>query len=214
MRATTQSVADVLLGKGRGAVLGLLYDHPDRSFYYRQLTRELKSLSVGTLQRELKILTRIGLIERSTLGKQVFYRANRSHPVFPEVRALVSKTVGLIHRLRSALAPLADRISVAFIYGSIARQEERGESDIDVMVVGRAMLEDVLGKLASVEASLRRAVNPTVYSASEFKTKLSNGNHFLHSVMRGEKIFLIGDEDELRKVGGIRMAESRADQSR
>jgi predicted nucleotidyltransferase len=214
MRAMTHTVAGVVFGKGGGAILGLLYDHPDRSFYYRQLTRELKSISVGTLQRELKILTQIGLIDRSTLGKQVFYQANHSHPVFPELRALLSKTVGLIHRLRSALAPLADRISVAFIYGSIARREERGESDVDLMVVGRAMIEDVLGKLAGTEASLRRAVNPTVYSVSDFKTKLSNGNHFLNSVIRGEKIFLIGDEDELRKVGGIRMAANRADQSR
>lgn len=208
MRAKARSVGDVLLGKGRGAILGLLYEHPDQSFYYRQLTRELRSLSAGTLQRELGTLTRLGLIERSTLGKQVFYRANRVHPVFPEVRALVSKTVGLIARLGSALAPLADRISIAFIYGSIARQEERSESDVDLMIIGGALLEDVLGKLANVEASVRRAVNPTVYSVSEFKTRLSAGNHFLNSVMRDQKIFLIGDEDGLRKMGGIRMVES------
>jgi predicted nucleotidyltransferase len=214
MRAKPRTVADVLFGKARGAILGLLYEHPDQSFYYRQLTRELKSLSVGTLQRELEMLTQLGLIERSTLGKQVFYRANRSHPVFPEMRALVSKTLGLVPTMRSALAPLADRISVAFIYGSIAWREERAESDIDIMVVGRARLEDVLSNLGNIEASLRRAVNPTVYSVPEFKTKLARGNHFLNSVVRGEKIFLIGDEDELRKVGGIRMAESRADQSR
>lgn len=207
-------MADVLFGKARGAILGLLYEHPDQSFYYRQLTRELNGLSVGTLQRELDTLTRLGLIQRSTVGKQVFYRANRSHPIFPELRALVAKTIGVIPILRSALAPLADRISVAFIYGSIARQQERAESDIDLIVVGKATLEDVLGKLGNIEASLRRAVNPTVYSAREFKAKLTSGNHFVNSVVRGEKIFLIGGEDELRKLGGIRLAESRTDQSR
>ena len=116
--------------------------------------------------------------------------------------------------LRSALTPLADSISLAFIYGSVARGEEKSESDIDLMVIGKASLEDVLGKLSSVEASLRRAVNPTVFSASEFKTKLASGNHFLYSVLRGEKIFLIGDEDELRKVGGIRLAQNGTDKSR
>ncbi len=211
MRAKT--VADLLLGKARGAVLGLLYEHPDQSFYYRQLTRELKGLSVGTLQRELDTLSQLGLIERSAFGKQVFYRANRSHPVFPELRALVGKTVGAIPMLRSALAPLADRISVAFIYGSMARQQERAESDIDLMVVGGATLEDVLVNVGAIERSLRRAVNPTVYSVPEFKTKLASGNHFVKSVVRGEKIFLIGDEDELRKMGGIRLAQSRTDQS-
>jgi uncharacterized protein len=207
-------VANVLFGKGRGAILGLLYEHPDQSFYYRQLTRELNGLSPGSLQRELDTLSQLGLIERSTLGKQVFYRANRSHPLFPELRALVSKTVGVIPMLRSALAPLADRISVAFIYGSMARQEEPAESDIDLMVVGMATFEDVLTRLGNIEASVRRAVNPTVYSPAEFKTKLTGGNHFLNSVVRGDKIFLIGDEDDLREVGGIWLVESRTDQSR
>ena len=213
MRAKTEAVASVLFGKGRGAILGVPYGHPDQSFYYRQLTRELKDVSAGTLQRELETLSQLGLIERSTLGKQVFYRANRRHPIFPELRALLAKTVGAVAILRSALAPLADRVSIALIYGSIARHEERAESDIDLMVVGTATLEDVLAKLGKIEASLRRPVNPTVYSPGEFRLKLASGNHFLNSVLRGEKVFLIGDEDELREVGGIRLAASRTDQS-
>ncbi len=212
MRAKPGALADVLFGKGRGAILALLYGHPDQSFYYRQITRQLKGVSVGTLQRELETLSRLELIDRSTVGKQVFYRANRNHPVFLELRALVAKTVGAIQALRSALASLADRISLAFVYGSIARQEEKAESDIDLLVVGEVALEDVLTRLADVEASLGRAINPTVYSVAEFKSKLASGNHFVTSVVRGEKAFLIGDEDELKKLGGIRLAQSRTDQ--
>jgi DNA-binding transcriptional ArsR family regulator len=214
MRAGGKRLADVLFGKARGAILALLYEHPDESFYYRQITRQVKGLSAGTLQRELDTLTGLGLVERSKLGKQVFYRANRNHPVFPELRALVAKTVGAIPMLRSALAPLADRISVAFIYGSMARGEEKAESDIDLLIIGNATLEEVLGKVATVESSLRRAINPTVYSVAEFKSKLTQGNHFLNSVVRGGKIFLIGDEDELGEVGGLRLAQSGTHQSR
>jgi len=116
--------------------------------------------------------------------------------------------------LSSALAPLADRISLAFIYGSVARQEEKAESDIDMLIVGKVTLEDMLTQLGDVEPSLGRAVNPTVYSVAEFKTKLASGNHFLNSVVRGDKVFLIGDQDELRKVGGIRLAQSRTHQPR
>ena len=83
-----------------------------------------------------------------------------------------------------------------------------------MLIVGKVTLEDVLTQLGDVEPSLGRAVNPTVYSVAEFKTKLASGNHFLNSVVRGDKVFLIGDEDELRKVGGIRLAQSRAHQSR
>jgi predicted nucleotidyltransferase len=103
---------------------------------------------------------------------------------------------------------MADRISLAFIYGSMARQEEKAESDIDLLIVGKVALEDVLTCVSDLEPSLGRAVNPTVYSLAEFKTKLKSGNHFLNSVVRREKIFLIGDEGELRRVGGIRLAQS------
>jgi predicted nucleotidyltransferase len=213
MRAMAPALADVLFGKGRGAILALLYGHPDQSFYYRQITRQLDGVSDGALQRELNTLSRLGLIDRSTVGKQVFYRVNRNHPVFPELRALVAKTVGAIEVLRSALTSLANRISLAFIYGSMARQEERAESDIDLLIVGKVTPEDVIARLGDVESSLGRAVNPTVYSVAEFKTKLGSGNHFLNSVVRGKKVFLIGDEDELGKVGGIQLAQSRTNQS-
>lgn len=214
MRASANPLADVLFGKGRGALLALLYGHPDQSYYYRQITRQLSDISVGTLQRELETLSQLGLVERTTMGNQVFYRANQNHPVFPELRALLAKTVGAIHALRRALAPIADRVAIAFIYGSLARREERAESDIDLLIVGRVSLEDVLGSVGELERSLGRAINPTVYSVAEFKAKLANGNHFLNSVVRGEKIFLIGDERELRKVGRIRLAETRSHQSR
>ena len=214
MRAKAKTLADVLFGKSRGAILALLYEHPDQSYYYRQINRELKSLSVGTLQRELDMLTQLGRIERSRVGKQVFYRANRNHPIFPEMRALVSKTVGLVATLRSPLAPLADCVSVAFLYGSFARQQEQAGSDVDLIAVGVATLEEVLGTMANIETIVRRAVNPTVYAVSEFEAKLAKGNHFLNSVVSGDKIFLIGNDDELRKLGGIGMAETRANQSR
>ena len=213
MRAKAHALADVLFGKARGAILALLYGHPDQSFYYRQITRQLDGVSDGALQRELDTLSRLGLIDRSTVGRQVFYRVNRNHPVFPELRALVAKTVGAIQVLRSALTSLANGISLAFIYGSMARQEERAESDIDLLIVGKVTPEDVIARLADVESSLGRAVNPTVYSVAEFKTKLGSGNHFLNSVVRGKKVFLIGDEDELGKVGGIQLAQSRTNQS-
>jgi uncharacterized protein len=211
MRAQGQSLADVLFGQGRGAVLALLYGHPDQSFYYRQIVRQLASLSSGTIQRELDVLSRVGLIKRSATGNQVFYSANTKHPVFSELRSLVSKTVGAIQVLKLALSKLSQRIAIAFVYGSMARQEEKAESDIDLMVIGTAKLEEVLEAVDEVESLVGRAVNPTVYSVREFKKKIAEGNHFLTAVLRGEKLFLIGDEDELTKMGRVRVAESRID---
>jgi len=208
--STHSGVADLLFGRTRGAVLALLYGHVDQSFYTRQIAREVDA-SVGAVQRELENLSKVGLIVRSSVGSQVFYQANREAPVFSEMRALVSKTIGIFSVLQSALHPLAKRVLVAFVYGSVAREEETAQSDVDLLVVGKATLDEVLSRLTSVEKNIGRPINPTVYSVAEFKSKLAGRNHFLNAVLNGQKVFLVGDENELRKVGGVRLAKARAD---
>jgi predicted nucleotidyltransferase len=127
------------------------------------------------------------------------------------MHALVSKTIGVFSVLRSALHPLAKRILVAFVYGSVARGDETAQSDVDLTLVGKATLNEVLSRLSTVEKSIGRPINPTVYSVLEFKSKLASGNHFLNAVLKGQKVFLLGDEDELRKVGGVRLAKAGTD---
>ena len=211
--STYNGLADLLFGRTRGAILALLFGHADQSFYTRQIAREVNA-SVGAVQRELENLSKVGLIVRNSVGSQVFYQANRDAPIFREMQGLVNKTVGIFSVLRAALHPLAKRVLVAFVYGSVAREEETAQSDVDLLVVGKATLEEVLSRLSTVEKSIRRPINPTVYSVAEFKSKLASGNHFLTAVLKGQKVFLLGDEDELREVGGVRLAKAGADQSR
>jgi len=210
--STHNGLADLLFGRTRGAILALLYGHADQSFYTRQIAREVNA-SVGAVQRELENLSKVGLIVRSSVGSQVFYQTNRDAPIFREMQALVNKTIGVFSVLRSALHPLSKRIVVAFVYGSVAREEERAQSDVDLMVVGKATLDEVLSRLNTVEKNIGRPINPTVYSVAEFRSKVASGNHFLTAVLQGKKIFLLGNEDELRKVGGVRLAKTRTDQS-
>lgn len=68
------------------------------------------------------------------------------------------------------------------------------------MVVGKATLDELLERLASVERGLQRPVNPTVYSSREVRAKLKAGNHFLKAIQEGKSTFLIGDEHEFRKL--------------
>ena len=211
--STTTGLADLLFGRTRGAILALIYGRADQSFYTRQIAREVDA-SVGTVQRELENLSKVGLIVRNSVGNQVFYQANRDAPIFPEMRALISKTIGIFSVLRSALHPLAKRILVAFVYGSVAREEETAQSDVDLLVVGKATLDEILSRLSTVEKNVGRPINPTVYSIAEFKSKLASGNHFLTAVLKGQKVFLLGDEDELRKVGGVRLVKAGAVQRR
>ena len=197
----------MLFGRSMRAVLGLLFSHPERAFYLREIARTAGT-SPSSLQRELAALSAAGLIVREARGHQVYFRASRDSPLFEELRGIVVKTFGVADVLRSALAPLASAIHTAFIYGSLARGEARPESDVDVMVVGDPAFAAVVERLRPAEGALGRSVNPTVYPAVELSEKAAAGNAFLATVLGEPKIFLIGDERELRAL-----AEGRAPQA-
>ena len=189
--------AAALFGKVRSAVLALLFSHADQSFYLREIAR-MVGTGHGAVQRELAQLLRAGLVTRTRRGREVFYQANRASPVFPELHGLIVKTVGVADVLREALAPLAERVRVAFIYGSFAKGEERAESDVDIMVVGDVDFGEVVSALRSAQDRIGREVNPSVFAAEEWRRRVAGGDHFITTILREEKLFLIGDEQDLR----------------
>jgi predicted nucleotidyltransferase len=189
-----------LLGSNlRAKVLGWLFTHPDERYFVRQLTSLVAGDSTN-ISRELARLEKTGILVSTTEGKQKYYQANRQSPLFNELHGLIIKTVGVADVLRSALAPFIGQIKVAFIFGSIASGDERTRSDIDVMIVGRISFEDVVSLLSPAEQKLRREINPVVYPITELKRKVREDHHFVKTVLEGEKIFLIGNEDELAKL--------------
>jgi predicted nucleotidyltransferase len=200
-------LADVLFGQNRGAVLALLFGNPDKLFYTRQIANMVEA-SVGAVAPQLTALTRVGVLVSSKSGNQVFYQANRKSPIFEEMKGLVAKTVGIYQQLRTALEPLTSQIAFAFVYGSMAKQQETAESDVDLMMVGDVQLDELLQHLAKVEKQIGRPVNPTIYSVPEFSAKLADGSHFVSSVVRGEKVFVIGGENELRTMGRDQSSQS------
>jgi predicted nucleotidyltransferase len=188
-----------LFGKTRQAVLALLYGRADSSFYTKQILDAVK-IGRGAVQRELKNLTDTGIIIREVQGRQVYYRANARCPIFNELKSIVRKTFGVADVIRRSLAPKADKVRVAFIFGSVARNDDDRKSDIDVMVVGSISFGDVVSLLSPAEEKLGREVNAVVYPTAEFKKKVKEDHHFVSTVLENEKVFLIGDEGELRRL--------------
>jgi len=197
--ASDQRLASVLFGATRRAVLALTYGHPEESFHLRRIAR-FAGTGMGGLQRELEQLTGAGILRRTAAGRQVFYQADSSCPIFEELRSVVTKTAGLGDVLRDALSGLGDRIRVAFIFGSLARGTQRRGSDVDVLVVGDAPFEAIAEALALAQDRVGREINPTVYPPREFQAKAREGHHFLTSVLAQPKIFLVGGERELARL--------------
>src|SRR4030042_4207984 len=188
-----------LFGKTRQAVLALLYGQADTSFYTKQILDTVK-IGRGTVQRELKNLTETGIIIREVQGRQVYYHANEKCPIFNELKSIVRKTFGVADVIKQSLASSARKIRVAFMFGSVARSADDRRSDIDLMVVGRISFGDVVSLLGPAEAKLAREINPVVYPIAEYKRKVREDHYFVKTVLEEEKIFVIGDEDELRRL--------------
>jgi predicted nucleotidyltransferase len=193
-------VLDSLFGSRlRARALGWLFTHPDERYFVRQLTTIIGEDSTN-LSRELARLARMGILTCQQEGRQKYYQVNHDSPVLEELKGLAVKTFAVADILRGALSPLTKRIRAAFIYGSFAEGREDAGSDIDVAIVGNVSLAQVSRELRQVEEKLGREVNATVYSPAEFHSKAKDGHHFLNSILRGEKIYLIGDKDDLGRL--------------
>jgi predicted nucleotidyltransferase len=200
-------VAAALFGNTQRAVLSLLFCHSDHAYYLSEIIRAAGT-GAGAVQRELDRLRDAGLVTRSKRGNLVFYRANRDAPVFPALQELMIRTAGVADVLRAALAPLSESIRAAFIYGSIARGEERAGSDVDLMVIGDVSFTELVDALHPTQEILGREVNPNVYTPDEWSEKAAGGHSFITEVLGEPKISLIGDADEPGRLAAKRVASA------
>ncbi|RXZ36173.1 transcriptional regulator [Oxalobacteraceae bacterium CAVE-383] len=197
MGIKTIGLADALFARVQQRVLGLLFVNSDRSFYINEIMRFAASGS-GAIQRELEKLVASELVTVRKIGNQKHYQANRSAPIFEELRGIFLKTVGMADILRLALLPLSDRIQTAFIYGSVAKGRDTAKSDIDLLIIGDDIsYADVYDVLNVDQSLLGRTVNPSIYSMPELRRKLAADNAFVSRVLEQPKIYLIGSADDL-----------------
>jgi predicted nucleotidyltransferase len=191
------TMADALFPKVRQRVLAVLFGNPDRSFYANEVIALAQS-GTGAVQRELAALLDAGLLLMTKRGNQKHFQANTAAPVFAELRGLVLKTMGLADVLRASLAPFEAQISAAFVFGSVAKQQDTAQSDIDVLIVSSTLAyADVFGALESATNQLGRKVNPALYTPEDIAKRLAQDNAFITRVLQQPKIWLIGTEEKL-----------------
>lgn len=191
------SLSDALFTTTQQRVLGCLFGQPDRSFTISELIQTTGAGS-GAVQREVARLAGSGLLTMEPVGNQKRYRVDPAAPIHAELVSIVRKTFGLVAPLREALAPLASRISVAFVYGSVAKGTDTAASDIDLMLVSDALAyADVMAALHPLIEHLGREINPTLYTRAELRKRLAAGNSFVNRVLAQPRLWVIGSEHDL-----------------
>lgn len=195
------SLASALFSDSQSRVYPWLFGQPERSYHLSEL-RRLTGLGSASLQRELKRLADARLVHSERFGNLRRFQANPQSPVFAELVALTRKTLGIVPMLREALMPLTPDLQAAWIYGSVAKQTDTAQSDIDLMLVGRDLsLGGVLERLMQVEAQLGRKINPNCYTPQEFERRRGEPDSFVNRVLSQPMLALIGDAHEPARAG-------------
>ena len=186
--------ANALFTTTQQRVLGLLFGQADKSFFANEIINATGSGS-GAVQRELARLEYSGLVTARWIGNQKHYQANRDSPVFEGLWLVVQNTVGVGGVLKDVLQPLAGQITAAFVYGSVAKQQESAGSDVDVLVVSDSLTyADLITALEPAATALRRAINPTLITRVELAKRIAEGKAFFTRVLSQPKIWLMGSE--------------------
>ncbi len=183
--------------KTREIILRFFFSDVNRKHYLRELEKIL-NISVGNIRRELLSLEKGGLFIKERVGNQVYYFLNTDSSIFMEVKEIVSKTIGLEAILKDCLLKIKN-IKICFIYGSIAKKTENSLSDIDIFVSGDIDEDKLANVLRVAEKKLSREVNYTLFSEKELKKRISD-DVFLKDIIFNEKIFLIGNKNELETI--------------
>jgi predicted nucleotidyltransferase len=186
-----------LFSQTRQQVLALFLMRPEERYYVREVARRTGK-AVGTVQGELASLAEAGVLTRVVSGNRTYYQANADCAIFPELRRIVLKTVGLVDVLRDRLKPLSRRIETAFVYGSMAGGEPGPQSDIDLIVVGDVDEMRLHRALSQAEETLARPVNYTLMDPGEFARRRAEGEGFLSRVLEGPRMSVIGGSDEMQ----------------
>ena len=189
-------ISNIFKSKVRKALFRLYFTNPDGEYYLRELERILGT-PVAVVRRELTQLEKNGIFVSRKKANLVFYFLNKSYPLFEELKSIISKTIGITASLQDGLKNIKG-VELAFIYGSFAKKSEKSTSDIDLFVMGDVNENALIRAIKKIEGTLKREINYTLYTHSEFLSKKRKKDTFITDLLKNPKIMLIGRQDDLR----------------
>jgi len=179
--------------KTRVDILRLFFTRDGGKFYVRQIARDI-GRDISGIKRELDNLERVGLLISEKVGNLRYYSVNRDSAIYPEIRGLVGKTVGVQGALRSALKGLGG-LRQAWLYSTNAQRAGEGAGPIPVLIVGRVDLAALNDAITRLEGHLGREINYTVFDEGEFERRRAEADPFVAGVLSERSIQLIGRDD-------------------
>ena len=184
-----------LLKNRQGEILNLMFQNPKQEFYLSEISNMLGK-SRGHYKKSFDLLVDSGILKEERKGPLRFFRLNEEHFLYPEIKGLISKTIGLEFQLREMIN-LFNEIDYAFIYGSVAKNSDTGDSDIDLIVISDALNNDkFIESIFKYQKILNREISYKIFTKNEFAGKINDDNNFVFSVLKDKKVILKGNLDD------------------
>lgn len=184
--------------KNQSLILEIFFKNPEKSYYLRELGR-LMDKEPGVFLKEINKLVAGGFLLSEYKANSRFFKLNRQHPLYKELKSIFIKTVGIVGRLKEILVSI-EKVKIAFIFGSFAREREDSFSDVDLMIVGRPSEDELIFKIKSLEGQIGREINYHIFSPTDWRKKIKEKDSFIQNLILQPKIFLIGNKDELSAI--------------
>jgi predicted nucleotidyltransferase len=191
-------LAEILSSRVRAEFFRILFGINSSEFHLREIQRQ-SGYAIGTVRQEAKKLERLQLITKRIDGNRTYYKANRQHPLYKIIHEMVLQTSGLVDIFQTSLDN--KKIDIAFIFGSIAQGTEKSDSDIDLFIVGSVSMRELSKMLKEPKQTLNREINPYILKIEEMKLRKNSNDHFISNVLKSHKLFIIGTENDLTKLG-------------
>lgn len=168
----------LISSKTRINLLVRFFFNPGTKAYLRELSKDFQ-VSSNAVREELNQLTKTKLLTSEKEGRNVYYTANNDHPLFPELKSMVSKVMGLDQVIESILTRLGD-LEKAYIIDDYAEGKDTGI--IDLVLVGNIDQYHLNDLTRKTERYIKRKIRSLVLTREEFKAfmpKLENRPYFL-----------------------------------
>ena len=188
------------LKNGQGEILNLMFSNPDKRYYLAEVAKILGKESAN-YQRYIEKMISDGIFCEERIGNMRFFWLNKDYQLYNEIKAMVSKTIGVEAQLREIIEKI-DTIETAFIFGSFATDKFNSGSDIDLFIIGEVNEDNFIEEITKLEMQISRDVNYHIYKKQELVEKFAN-NSFMNNVFSNKMILLKGNINEFRKSNAV-----------
>ena len=179
---------------GKGEILNLFFKNPDGVYYLREIAKILNK-EPAHYKRYLDALVEDDILQDERKGNLRLFKLNKNHPLYEELKKIISKTIGLEGQIK-AIADSLVGIGAAFIFGSMAKGKENSHSDIDLMLIGSADQDKLIKAVSAAEEKLSREINYHVFTKDEILEKIRQKDSFFINIFSEPKIILKGNLNE------------------